>query len=644
MRIGILIFLFFPSYLLAQNYQDTLLVSFDSIEVSAGKTTRGYVYYQNKIITNQRSRDLAGTFEDPSRTLFRHSGISTVNDQANGVSYRGLPSHLTKWSIYGSEIVNPNHLSNAGTRNDQSSLSAGGVLAIPFDVIDQFSFSPFPFNEPNLNSVAGVMNFEFQNQGNNYIKTGLLGMEGGVQVGNVRLHGRYSTVGLLSDLGVDFDNESIKFQDLFISTKLSESTSFFSIIASSTNRHSSVDSLELAELEKDIMDINYESLLSIQGIHYNSKNVNHSLVFSYKNDSRVSLTEWPIPNTINPYDSTRIKNLKLAYSGDYRINNAIANGLIDLTLKASYNSDEYYFDLESSKQNYLYVKPSISLTKFIPADDATNMLKLIFSAPFDSYTNDIIPEPALIFQRSKGMSTIEFKSQLSSHLLEPVFVLAQAQRAQNLSTNLSWKLRSSRLSNFFSVDLFYNYYFNGMIEDSYSPIFNYLRYDGLKDSSLAEAKGRSYGIELKYAASIGKQWDLNCNTTLFDAQYKNQQDTWFNMTNNYGYIFNLGLGKRFELKNDKRLLLHLASHYRGGAYDTNFENNSSNEIQLSSYWRTDMRVKYNFSDQSALILDIQNVFNNINEAYRYYDHIQNDIIVEEQLGMIPILSYKHIFN
>jgi len=43
---------------------------------------------------------------------------------------------------------------------------------------------------------------------------------------------------------------------------------------------------------------------------------------------------------------------------------------------------------------------------------------------------------------------------------------------------------------------------------------------------------------------------------------------------------------------------------------------------------------------NTLALDIQNVANQKNAAYNYYDAQKGQIIQKTQLGLIPILSYR----
>ena len=145
-----LFFLFFaglmPNESLAQDNRQIRAYDFkDTVNISVHPMRDYYSFDQKAIVINRRSQELAATFDDPSRVMYRQAGISLDNDQNNSIVYRGLPSEYVRWSVDGAEIVNPNHLSNAGRLSDQSSPAAGGVLAIPFDVIKSFSFYGRPY-------------------------------------------------------------------------------------------------------------------------------------------------------------------------------------------------------------------------------------------------------------------------------------------------------------------------------------------------------------------------------------------------------------------------------------------------------------------------------------------------------------------
>jgi len=110
--------------------------------------------------------------------------------------------------------------------------------------------------------------------------------------------------------------------------------------------------------------------------------------------------------------------------------------------------------------------------------------------------------------------------------------------------------------------------------------------------------------------------------------------------------------KRFVGKN-KSLYLSLAAHSRGGAFDPVIDLEESRDQEktvystererLGNYFRIDLRANYTFRKKNSIILDIQNISNRMNDSYYRYDPVADDVLLEKQLGMIPVLSYKRIF-
>jgi hypothetical protein len=71
------------------------------------------------------------------------------------------------------------------------------------------------------------------------------------------------------------------------------------------------------------------------------------------------------------------------------------------------------------------------------------------------------------------------------------------------------------------------------------------------------------------------------------------------------------------------------------------------KTQLKDYFRTDFRIywKWNKPKRSTTFsIDIQNVLNRKNEAYQYFDQVQQQVVTKEQLGLIPLVAYRWSFE
>lgn len=627
-----------------QYFSDTLVVTDRSL-------SNQFRLKNNSIYISRESRELAATFDDPSRVLYRHPGISTANDQANGIIYHGMPSDLVKWSIHGAEIVNPNHLSNAGTLSDLSSPSAGGVLAIPFDVINNFSFHPNANTENLPSAISGVSNFDFRSKSETFYKVGLLGLEYALQTEKKRpskLHVRYSTVGLLSQLGVDFGGEQIVFTDLFYQQQISEKLDFVSGLAYSSNTPQEGIEEEVPFSIKNLQEVDYNSFLAYAGLVYTKKNFNQTIMYSQKVEQRNCISSFP-----NDCPNLDANNLRISYAGEFNL----------------FSLDNYNFDF---LVNASLLKSEINFINFQNGFD--------FIHEFDGYDGVLLPafryrwfnnkysinvkvgpmvdlsgkhisvEPSLIATRQFSGSSIELSASSNTQPIDPIVVAANSNvgyrnRVNNMA--LSFKKEIGENIKIMSKVFFHDFPFGLTGDYGYSPLFNGNDYGFLLGSIFPDGSGRNYGLEVFYDHQFDKDFYFNANITFFDFTYF-EGGIEYDASNNYNYIINSSLSKTFLLSKDRSLSANLAFHYRGGAtqylYHRDFDlgiPDLQNPLvfKLADYYRVDTRIQYSFK-KSILSLDIQNLTNRRNEAFYFYDSLNQEISLNRQLGLIPILSWK----
>ena len=125
------------------------------------------------------------------------------------------------------------------------------------------------------------------------------------------------------------------------------------------------------------------------------------------------------------------------------------------------------------------------------------------------------------------------------------------------------------------------------------------------------------------------------------------------------YIFNLTSGKEWtktKKGKDKTWGINARLTYLGGYRDSPIDVTASREntvttyvenevfsIQQDAYFKLDVRLYYKKSKgnrSSMIALDLQNATNQENIAFSYYDTQQERVIIQNQLGLIPNLSYR----
>ena len=75
-----------------------------------------------------------------------------------------------------------------------------------------------------------------------------------------------------------------------------------------------------------------------------------------------------------------------------------------------------------------------------------------------------------------------------------------------------------------------------------------------------------------------------------------------------------------------------------------YDINSSFSTSFDPYQRLDLRIVYQSGRDKKYkhrwSLDIQNVLNTQNDGFRYYDRWLKKVILQKQLGLVPVLSYR----
>lgn len=599
-----------------------------------------------------RYANVAGSFDDPSRSLIRFPGFSNPNDQANGIVYHGLPADMMKWTMDGAEIVNPNHLANAGTLSDQSSPTSGGVLSLSQEMIQKFDFhmAPYEANQTNaLSGVADIQPINHHRRQRGFFKIGLLGLEGGYMDSKVAAHYRYSTVGLLSNLGMDFGGEKIVFQDLFAKYKILDSDkhslSLTTILGQSSNDKDTIENAADAMEFKDLQEIRYANDIGIVGLTYsgnpsNSVSTKSALYFSI-NNSEHSETD-PLQNVRRIYSK---ETYKLSYAGEIR-------------KKLSDESSLYYGVNTTYENRYIYTSGNrIYVYPFLGYDyqDSSVSFNMVGGLTYGNiipvHNHEIIPEGSVRLAYDFGDMEVGFisshNSQASTQESVNLPLIDRSprlyHRMRSFNNALFWRFSpSERLS--FTAKGFYQRLSDLSSGRGFSSIDGPIQGNFYED----QGKAKSYGLDIK----LDKQFDnflyASLSATIMDIKKKNREDVDYTTgVYNYGYIVNSVISKYFLRR---QLYIHIGGIYRGGELTQFPPDEIGPDIfpvpkeleRLTAYFRIDARVKYKFG-RSELVLDIQNLTNRQNDAHFYFDRLTDQYGLRKQLGIIPILSWKYTF-
>ena len=234
-------------------------------------------------ITPEQILRYPATYLDPARLATAYAGVVNTNDQANNIAIRGNTPNALIWRLEGVEIVNPNHLSNAGTLGDRPTASGGGVNILSAQLLGTTRFLTGAFAPNYGNTVGGVMDMSLRS-GNDerherIVQAGLIGLDMAAE-GPIGLPGsgrsylvnyRYSFTGLLGLLGVTFGGEDIRFQDLSATITLPTRgrglVKLFAVTGNSGNVFTALPKADQVSA-KDLYNIRFRSQMGAGGVTY----------------------------------------------------------------------------------------------------------------------------------------------------------------------------------------------------------------------------------------------------------------------------------------------------------------------------------------------------------------------------------------
>jgi hypothetical protein len=193
-----------------------------------GKAQNDMALLSGRSVSLEETKRYAGGFNDPAMILSNFAGVTTGGTGSNEVIVRGNSSKYVQWRLEGVEITNPNHFA------DQNAVS-GGVSALNNNLLATSDFYTGAFSAEYGDVLSGIYDVKLRN-GNNEKTEAIVGLgvagteltaEGPFKKGyegSYLANYRYSTFGLLNDLGVvNIEGAAPTFQDgafkMFLPTK-----------------------------------------------------------------------------------------------------------------------------------------------------------------------------------------------------------------------------------------------------------------------------------------------------------------------------------------------------------------------------------------------------------------------------------------
>ncbi|QDK81103.1 TonB-dependent receptor [Spirosoma sp. KCTC 42546] len=193
-------------------------------------------------ISPEETNRYAGGFNDPSLIVSNFAGVANNPNGNNDIIVRGNSPKYVQWRLEGIQITNPNHFADQGA-------IGGGLSTLNNNILATSDFYTGAFAPEYGDVLSGVYDVKLR-AGNNekteaVLGVGILGTDLTVEGpfkkgygGSYLVNYRYSTISLLTDLGLTGVKGSPKFQDaafkVLLPTKKAGAFSLFGLGGSSS--------------------------------------------------------------------------------------------------------------------------------------------------------------------------------------------------------------------------------------------------------------------------------------------------------------------------------------------------------------------------------------------------------------------------
>lgn len=635
-------------------------------------------------ITNEQTLRFAATYLDPARVAASLPGVAATDDQANGMVVRGNGPNSTQWRLEGVEIVNPNHLSNAGTFSDRATQSGGGVNILSTQLLGTTNFLTGAYAASYGNALGGIMDMRFR-KGNDEqneftAQIGLIGIDLAAE-GPFSKNGkasylanyRYSFTGLLSAVGVTLGDEEISFQDLSFNislpTRKAGEFTLFGMGGSSKNVFKADEDPASWEFEKDGHNITYKNKMGAGGIA-------HTLPLTKRTSLRSTLAVSGLStqreeNRLDQSDLSKvlstatddIEKVKIAFTTalNHRFNEkhrVLAGAYV------YHDTDRLTVNQQSGEMDGTSFMPYLTWQWSLSPKFRTEMGLNYF---YYGYNNkkSLEPRGALKWEIAPR-NTLSLSYGWHSQAQAPQVYLSLGSRVSNNNHYLG--LTRAR---HYGVAYEYRFLKNSSlkVEGYYQelsdvpvstaiPTYSVLNLveNTVSNALVNRGSGQNMGVEATWNTYLAKDFYLMISGSLYDSKYKGASGNWRSTRFNGNHTFAATGGKEIHTGKNSIWGINAKILWLGGFRDTPVDVTASESagttvyrvaqsytLQMKDYFRPDLRIYWKKSREkysTTLALDIQNVSNTKNEAFSYYDTRKQQIVVRDQLGLIPLVSYR----
>lgn len=536
-----------------------------------------------RMLSVKEASRYAGGMDDPARLVSSFAGISP-SMSTNGISIHGNAPHLLQWKLEDVEIPNPNHFADL-------SILGGGILSgLSSLVLGNSDFFTGAFPAEYDNAVSGVFDMKLRNGNNqkieNTFQIGLLGIDFASEGPLTQKHNssyifnyRYSTTGLLGDIGaVDIDG-TLDYQDLNFKLSLpTRKAGVFSIWGTALIDKSKGDFEENTDKWESIGDMMKSSTkqymgaggISLRYFFNNETQLKTTLAVTYfKHEGTMTSYDWNLNSA--PFLDLNRSNTNLIFT------TAITRKFsAKFTNKTGITYTKMYYDMDMNLAPHQmhpmelisqgkgntdlisgYTSSSIGISEQVTLNVGVNAQVLTLN---NSWALE--PRAGIKWQFSpKSSFALAYGLHSRMEKMDVYFVKTQGTGDRSVNKDLgftrahhvmlSYGFKISDNMNMKIEPYFQQLYDVPVIADSSYSVLN--RRDFYVENALVNrGKGRNIGVDITLERYLNKGLYYMVTASIFDSKYYGGDRKWRNTLYNRNFIVNVLGGKEWMVGRDRQ--------------------------------------------------------------------------------------------
>lgn len=660
------------------------------VEVSSGTSSEIPGSYS---ISIEKTMRVPANFFDPVRMATSLPGVVGTNDQGNSVAIKGYSPNALLWRLQGLDIVNPNHLANAGTLSDRPVANGGGVSILSSQVLDRTNFYTGTLPVQYGNALSGAMDMSLR-PGNktkreHTLQASLIGIdlatEGpmgkrdggspsggeGAAGGSYLVNYRYSTVGLLSQFGVNFGDEVINFQDLTFNLdfnhKKGGNLSVFGFGGLSSNEFDRKPQDEW-ETEKDRYNIDFKGkVFGIGFMNTTTPGVDAELKFGISTSGQFQERTSVSAPIIEPHiereyfksDRMLISAL-LSYQKKQSKVFSWGGGVVSTSFQQTLKSETVASNPTSLLPNPNGSVDGVLLQPYINTIFSFSDWQITAGVRYVNFTYNKSEsiEPRVSVQKAVGPGQLHIKYGITSQMQQAsTYLLGGTSLGLNKAHQFAAGYGAGLGNGLkLTTQVYYHQLFDVAFAEASIPysILNYVE-EWNATFLQSNGRGRNYGVEATLEKKFANKTYFLASGSYYESEFSGKTGQYYPTRYNGNFTSSLTGGKEWSRAN-KVFGIHARTLYLGGlrqsAIDagespmygfTVYDNLNEFPDQLPNYFRIDLRASWRKNKPGytrTISIDIQNLTGQQNLAYRYFDTHLQKVSEKKQLGLIPVIVYR----